>query len=220
MGWSLVMSFQLLTMDFWENIYNKVDTINMVVGVWTERVAKHLAWKGVEVRYCPAKETKLRHRRKIQSISFSSINIMQMKWKHQYFETLLFCFLGTPVFCGLVISHLTSLRCFLNAQLRNIEFIPVVCIRLLSHSFFQILASSGVWCVFYFLGAIFFCSFYLLNLVLAVVALSYELEIKSVHKVVINITVAVLYFLTPSKHLLLNSIDYLCNLYVSPSTAF
>ena len=31
MGWSLVMSFQLLTMDFWENIYNKVDTINMVV---------------------------------------------------------------------------------------------------------------------------------------------------------------------------------------------
>ena len=37
----------------------------------------------------------------------------------------------------------------------------------------------------YFLGAIFFCSFYLLNLVLAVVALSYELEIKSVHKEVI-----------------------------------
>lgn len=33
MGWSLVMSFQLLTMDFWENIYNKVDTIvvDMVV---------------------------------------------------------------------------------------------------------------------------------------------------------------------------------------------
>ena len=24
MGWSVVMSFQLLTMDFWENIYNKV----------------------------------------------------------------------------------------------------------------------------------------------------------------------------------------------------
>ncbi|KAL9954360.1 hypothetical protein ACROYT_G041885 [Oculina patagonica] len=47
----------------------------------------------------------------------------------------------------------------------------------------KILASSGVWCVFYFLGAIFFCSFYLLNLVLAVVALSYELEIKSIHKV-------------------------------------
>lgn len=44
------------------------------------------------------------------------------------------------------------------------------------------LASSGIWCVFYFLGAIFFCSFYLLNLVLAVVALSYELEIKSVSK--------------------------------------
>ena len=39
-----------------------------------------------------------------------------------------------------------------------------------------------MWSVFYFLPAIFFCSFYLLNLVLAVVALSYELEIKSVHK--------------------------------------
>lgn len=50
----------------------------------------------------------------------------------------------------------------------------------------QILASSGIWCVFYFLGAIFFCSFYLLNLVLAVVALSYELEIKSVSKEVGN----------------------------------
>ncbi|RMX46589.1 hypothetical protein pdam_00019719 [Pocillopora damicornis] len=43
-------------------------------------------------------------------------------------------------------------------------------------------AASGIWCVFYFLGGIFFCSFYLLNLVLAVVALSYELEIKSIHK--------------------------------------
>ena len=31
MGWSLVMSFQLLTMDFWENIYDKVDTSNIVV---------------------------------------------------------------------------------------------------------------------------------------------------------------------------------------------
>lgn len=30
MGWSLVMSFQLLTMDFWENIYDKVETINMM----------------------------------------------------------------------------------------------------------------------------------------------------------------------------------------------
>ena len=27
MGWSLVMSFQLLTMDFWENIYNKVCSV-------------------------------------------------------------------------------------------------------------------------------------------------------------------------------------------------
>lgn len=29
MGWSLVMSFQLLTMDFWENIYNKVGPIKL-----------------------------------------------------------------------------------------------------------------------------------------------------------------------------------------------
>lgn len=55
---------------------------------------------------------------------------------------------------------------------------------------FQILASSGIWCVFYFLGGIFFCSFYLLNLVLAVVALSYELEIKSIHKEVSSISLS------------------------------
>ena len=61
----------------------------------------------------------------------------------------------------------------------------VVCFTPLYSFFFKVLASSGVWCVVYFLGAIFFCSFYLLNLVLAVVALSYELEIKSVHKEVI-----------------------------------
>ena len=30
MGWSLVMSFQLLTMDFWENIYNKVGIVRVV----------------------------------------------------------------------------------------------------------------------------------------------------------------------------------------------
>jgi len=31
MGWSLVMSFQLLTMDFWENIYNKVCIVRVVL---------------------------------------------------------------------------------------------------------------------------------------------------------------------------------------------
>ena len=45
----------------------------------------------------------------------------------------------------------------------------------------QIMAAAGSWYVFYFLAAIFFCSFYLLNLVLAVVALSYEQEMKFVH---------------------------------------
>ena len=28
MGWSLIMALQILTMDFWENIYNKVSISN------------------------------------------------------------------------------------------------------------------------------------------------------------------------------------------------
>ena len=52
----------------------------------------------------------------------------------------------------------------------------------LTSSSWQVLASAGAWSVVYFMSAIFFCSFYLLNLVLAVVALSYEMEIKSVDK--------------------------------------
>ena len=36
-----------------------------------------------------------------------------------------------------------------------------------------------MWYVFYFVITIFFCSFYLLNLVLAVVYLSYEKELQS-----------------------------------------
>ena len=44
----------------------------------------------------------------------------------------------------------------------------------------QVIAAVGAGYVPYFIAAIFFCSFYLLNLVLAVVALSYEQEIKSV----------------------------------------
>lgn len=38
MGWSLVMSFQLLTMDFWENIYDKVNTIVVDMVVWVHGV--------------------------------------------------------------------------------------------------------------------------------------------------------------------------------------
>ena len=34
MGWSLVMSFQLLTMDFWENIYDKVGTVKVVDAIY------------------------------------------------------------------------------------------------------------------------------------------------------------------------------------------
>lgn len=42
------------------------------------------------------------------------------------------------------------------------------------------IAAVGAGYVFYFICAIFFCSFYLLNLVLAIVALSYEQEIRAV----------------------------------------
>jgi hypothetical protein len=28
MGWSLVMAFQILTMDFWENLYDRVNTVS------------------------------------------------------------------------------------------------------------------------------------------------------------------------------------------------
>ena len=39
-----------------------------------------------------------------------------------------------------------------------------------------------MWYVFYFVITIFFCSFYLLNLVLAVVYLSYEKEVQSIEQ--------------------------------------
>lgn len=42
MGWSLVMSFQILTMDFWENIYNKVLGTIMVVLVLAFRIKKDM----------------------------------------------------------------------------------------------------------------------------------------------------------------------------------
>ncbi|KXJ05965.1 Sodium channel protein 1 brain [Exaiptasia diaphana] len=44
----------------------------------------------------------------------------------------------------------------------------------------KMIAAVGAGYVFYFICAIFFCSFYLLNLVLAIVALSYEQEIRAV----------------------------------------
>jgi len=44
-----------------------------------------------------------------------------------------------------------------------------------------------VWYVFYFVITIFFCSFYLLNLVLAVVYLSYEKELHSLEQEVSEI---------------------------------
>lgn len=47
---------------------------------------------------------------------------------------------------------------------------------------FQVVKAVGVWYVFYFVITIFFCSFYLLNLVLAVVYLSYETELQSLEQ--------------------------------------
>ena len=52
--------------------------------------------------------------------------------------------------------------------------------------FVQIIRSSGALYVPYFVIGIFFCSFYLMNLVLAVVYLSYEQELCSEEKEVIN----------------------------------
>ena len=43
----------------------------------------------------------------------------------------------------------------------------------------QVLRASGIWYIPYFVVGIFFCSFYLLNLVLAVVYISYEQEMHS-----------------------------------------
>ena len=45
----------------------------------------------------------------------------------------------------------------------------------------QITAAAGTWSIFYFMMVIFFGSFYLINLVLAVVAVSYEQETQAIH---------------------------------------
>ncbi|XP_015766470.1 PREDICTED: sodium channel protein type 5 subunit alpha-like [Acropora digitifera] len=106
---------------------------------------------------------------------------------------------GNPVICGNSTSARTcptNYTCLPDAgpnpdfgysNFDHMGWSLVMSFQLLTMDFWEniynkVLASSGIWCVFYFLGAIFFCSFYLLNLVLAVVALSYELEIKSVSK--------------------------------------
>ncbi|CAH3140850.1 unnamed protein product [Porites lobata] len=46
----------------------------------------------------------------------------------------------------------------------------------------KVVKALGVWYVFYFVITIFFCSFYLLNLVLAVVYMSYEKEMESIEQ--------------------------------------
>lgn len=51
--------------------------------------------------------------------------------------------------------------------------------RSMIHSLLQIIASNGCWSAFYFLVVIFFGSFYLLNLILAVVAISYQQELAN-----------------------------------------
>ena len=48
---------------------------------------------------------------------------------------------------------------------------------------FQILSSVGPWTVIFFIFVVFFGSFYLVNLMLAVVAMSYEEEAESAGKV-------------------------------------
>ncbi|PFX17439.1 Sodium channel protein type 4 subunit alpha B [Stylophora pistillata] len=42
MGWSLVLSFQLLTMDFWENIYNKILASS---GIWTQKKVEEITYR-------------------------------------------------------------------------------------------------------------------------------------------------------------------------------
>ena len=46
----------------------------------------------------------------------------------------------------------------------------------------QVLASMGSWYVFYFVFVVFFGSFYLINLVLAVVAVSYQQEVVAIQE--------------------------------------
>lgn len=62
--------------------------------------------------------------------------------------------------------------------------------------FSQIIRSTGAVYVAYFIIGIFFCSFYLMNLVLAVVYLSYEQELCSDEREVIDILNKLVSFIT------------------------
>lgn len=59
-------------------------------------------------------------------------------------------------------------------------FLAITCIFLY---LFQILSTVGPWTVIFFVFVVFFGSFYLVNLMLAVVAMSYEEEAESAGKV-------------------------------------
>lgn len=63
------------------------------------------------------------------------------------------------------------------------------------HFYQQVHAAMGAWYVFYFMFVVFFGSFYLINLVLAVVAVSYQQEVVSMQervRYVLNISVRTL----------------------------
>ena len=72
---------------------------------------------------------------------------------------------------------LISEKCITSAvtlsALHNIEKI---------YQYPQVLASMGSWYVFYFVFVVFFGSFYLINLVLAVVAVSYQQEVVAIQE--------------------------------------
>ena len=55
-------------------------------------------------------------------------------------------------------------------------------------NFWQVVRTAGAFFVPYFVIGIFLCSFYLMNLMLAVVYLSYEQELSSVGKQVLQAT--------------------------------
>lgn len=78
---------------------------------------------------------------------------------------------------------------------------------------FQVVQAVGVWYVFYFVITIFFCSFYLLNLVLAVVYLSYEKELQSLEQEVSGIKLILLSMRFKTAKLQFTEIIFLSELY-------
>ena len=59
----------------------------------------------------------------------------------------------------------------------------------------QVIATKGPWYVFYFLFVIFLGPFYLINLVLAVVSLSYEQETAALQDEVLRVSGHVVLFM-------------------------